>query len=316
MDLWDLTDFATPWAVHVAATLGVARHIDEGVTDAEGLATATGCDTEALRDLLDHLTAKGVFTRTGTDYALTRVGEQLRDNGVFLDLERLGDRLSGAWRGLLPYVRTGRCAYPDLYGADWWKDLAAHPVLSADFDAMMGPAGHGVPPGDLPLSIGWDAVGTVLDAGGGTGSFLAAVLGTYPHLKGVLVDQTETVARAEEELKAYGDRVEIAAGDLFGELPKADVYLLSRILNDWPDEETVAILAGCARAGGPGVRVLVLGGVEPDEGARVLRHETVLVGGRTDALSRFAELCGRAGLRVAAAGEDQHGRYVVELAAG
>lgn len=315
MDLWELTDFATPWAVHVAATLGVAHHIHDGTTTAEGLAAATGADTEALRDLLDHLAAKGVFTKSGDRYALARAGEQLRDQGRFLDLDGLGDRLAGAWRGLLPYVRTGRCAYPGLYGADWWSDLAAHPALSADFDAMMGPAGHGVPPGDLPLSTSWDGVATVLDAGGGTGSFLASLLGAYPHLHGILVDRAETVARAEPELKAYGDRVRIVAGDLFGELPEADVYLLSRILNDWPDTETVAILAGCARAGGPGVRVLVLGGVEPDDGPRLLRHETVLVGGRTDALSRFAELGARAGLCVAAAGEDRHGRYVVELAA-
>src|SRR5918994_219540 len=46
--------------------------------------------------------------------------------------------------------------------------------------------------------------------------------------------------------------------------PPADVYLLSKVLNDWPDRETTASLTRCAEAGRPSGVVPAVGGAAPD----------------------------------------------------
>ena len=84
---------------------------------------------------------------------------------------------------------TGR-----LFGRPFWEDLAAHPRIAAEFDALMGPAGHGIPDFDIELSDGWESIRTVVDVGGGTGAMLASLLRRHPQAKGILVDLPGTVA--------------------------------------------------------------------------------------------------------------------------
>ncbi len=77
--------------------------------------------------------------------------------------------MAHTWGTLLEYVRTGQPAYQKVFGRPFWEDLAAHPNIAADFDALMGPAGHGMPDFDIELTGGWDAIRTMVDVGGGTG---------------------------------------------------------------------------------------------------------------------------------------------------
>ena len=158
--------------------------------------------------------------------------------------------MAHTWGTLLDYVRTGQPAYRELFGRPFWEDLAAHPKIAADFDALMGPAGHGVPDFDIELTGGWGGLRTMVDVGGGTGAMLASLLRRHPHVRGILVDFPGTVARAGEILIAGGvaDRVTLRGQSFFDPLPAgADLYLLKSVLNDWPDEQTVAILRRCAR---------------------------------------------------------------------
>ena len=73
----------------------------------------------------------------------------------------------------MPAVRTGAPAYHTLFGRPFWEDLQAHPQLAADFDALMGPAGHGTPDPEVLVSGGWEAVRSVVDVGGGSASSMS-----------------------------------------------------------------------------------------------------------------------------------------------
>jgi 2,7-dihydroxy-5-methyl-1-naphthoate 7-O-methyltransferase len=211
---------------------------------------------------------------------------------------------------MLDYVRTGQPAYQRVFGRPFWEDLAAHPEIAADFDALMGPAGHGVPDVDIDLTDGWDGIETIVDVGGGTGAMLAALLKRHPNVTGILVDLPGTVARAAEILEEH--RVTVSGQSFFDPLPAgADLYLLRKVLNDWPDEPTVAILRRCAEAARPGGKVVILGGVSPDEATPVLAIDMLVAGGKTSTLTQFTELAGRAGLKVLAAGAQPAG-YAVE----
>jgi SAM-dependent methyltransferase len=233
-----------------------------------------------------------------------------------LDLDGIGGRFAHAWSTLPTYVRTGASGYAELFGVSFWEDLDAHPQLSAGFDALIGPAGHGIPDADLPLTGGWESVRTVVDVGGGTGAMLAELLRAQPHLRGTLIDLPRTVARSAETFAAAGvaTRVSTVGQSFFDPLPaRADVYLLRGVVNDWPDREATAILRQCAEAAGTAGRVLVVKGVHPAETPRGVSIEMVLLGGKQRSLEEFAELGRQAGLEVVAAAEQlRSGSFVVE----
>jgi 2,7-dihydroxy-5-methyl-1-naphthoate 7-O-methyltransferase len=48
VDLERLLDLATPWCLHVAATLRIPEHISAGRAGIAELAAAAGCDRDAL----------------------------------------------------------------------------------------------------------------------------------------------------------------------------------------------------------------------------------------------------------------------------
>jgi len=302
-------DLSTPWCVHVAATLRIADHLAAGITDIHQLAAASAADADSLQRVLRHLAQNGIFEEPAPGcFGLNDTAKGLLDG--------FGGRMAGAWSTLLSAVRTGKPAYHEAFGRGFWDDLEAHPEIAAEFDALMGPAGHGVPdPAVLVDPADWDSVRTVVDVGGGTGSLLAEVLRAHPGIHGTLVDLPRTVARSGEIFEAAGvaDRVTTVGQSFFDPLPAgADLYLLKNVLADWPDQEAKALLQRIAEAARPAGRVVIVGGVNPNDVASPELLMMVLVGGKDRTLAEFRELAREAGLAVRASGRQPTGRFVVE----
>lgn len=315
-----LSDLCTPWCVHVVATLGVADQLAAGAARIEDLAGVYTADPAYLGRVLRHLVGKGVFEEPAPGrFALNEPARMLLEPGarLSLDLDGFGGRMAYAWGSLLRAVRTGAPAYHTVFGRPYWEDLQAHPEIAANFDALMGPAGHGTPDPDVLVSGGWESVRTVVDVGGGTGALLAAVLRARPGVRGTLVDLPATVARSGAVFQAAGvaERVTTQGQSFFDPLPVgADLYLLKSVLSDWPDREATVILRRCAEAARPAGRVVVLNGVSPDGdgGPSPALLMMVLVGGKERSLSEFRALARSAGLEVHAAERQSSGRFVVE----
>jgi hypothetical protein len=314
-DLWTLSDLCTPWCIRVAATLHIAEHIDAGITDIDGLAKATSSNADVLHSVLSYLAEKDVFVESPIGhFALNDTSRGLLDPGMFLSLDGIGGRFAQVWSTLPAFVRTGKPAYAEIFGKPYWDDLTEHPEIGAEFDALMSYTGHGTPDASLELSGGWDNVRTVVDVGGGAGAMLAELLRARPTLHGILVDLPATVARAGATFEDAGvtDRVTVSPQSFFEPLPAgADLYLLRKVLNDWPDAETVAILRRCAEAAAPSGVVAIIGGVYPDGVPRPISVDMLLVGGHHNTLSEFRVLAREAGLDVVAAA-DGLSHYMVE----
>ena len=320
VDIWALTDLCTPWCVHVVATLRIADHIAAGITQIDDLATASGSVADSLQRVLRHLVDKGLFEEPAPGrFSLNEPARGLLDSSARLgfDLNGIGGRMAHAWASLLTAVRTGAPAYHTVFGLPFWEDLQAHPDVAASFDALMGPAGHGTPDPEVLVNGGWESVQTVVDVGGGTGSLLAEILHARPTLRGTLVDLPSTVARSGEIFQAAGlaERVSAVAQSFFDPLPAgADLYLLKNVLADWPDREAIALLRRCSEAARPTGRIVILGGVSPDEGHSPSPEllMLVLVGGKDRNLAEFRELARVSGLDVMATGRQPSGRFAVE----
>ncbi len=318
MTLSELSDLETPWCVRVAVTLRIAELLSEGVRELADLAAAAECDRDALHAVLGHLASKGLFRETTPGcFDLNDLGRELMqpETRIGLDLDGVGGRFAYAWGSLLQFVRTGAPAYHEVFGVPFWEDLNANPEIGASFDALMGPTGHGTPDPDVLLAGDWETVHTVVDVGGGTGALLAEILRAHPDVHGILVDFPRTVARWAEifDLAQVADRVQTSGQSFFDPLPPGgDLYLLSKVINDWPDPEARAILRRCAEAAWPNGRVVVNGGVGREAVRNRLSPEMVLVGGKHRGLAQFRALANSAGLEVTNAGENKNGRYLVE----
>jgi hypothetical protein len=291
--------------------LRIAEHLAAGATRIDDLATAAGAHSGSLARVLRHLIAKGLFAEPAPgEFALNDAARMLLDPAIRLgfDLDGIGGRMARAWSTLLTAVETGAPAYDEVFGRPFWDDLAAHPYIAESFDALMGPQGHGTPGADIPLTGGWDAIRTVVDVGGGTGALLAEILRAHPDVHGTLVDLPATVARAEAS-----DRVTAIGQSFFDPLPAgADLYLLKKVLDDWPDREATAILARCAEAARPHGRVVVMNGVSESDPPDPQLLMMVLVGGKDRTMAEFREMAAAAGLEVLAARRNSEGRFMVE----
>lgn len=291
----NLADLLTPMALRVAATLRLADHVAAGVDTVPELAKRTGSDPDALQRLVNHLVAVGVLTDTLT---LTDLGEELREQQAWLDIEgALGRADLSAFR-LLDTVRTGRPAYPLTYGRGIWEDLAADPALHASFDALMSARLRDEAP-RIAAAYDWGALGHVVDVGGGDGTLLAAILAAHPTVRGTLLDLAVPA----------GARFEVVAGSFFDPLPPADAYILSGVLVDWDDEHALRILRRCAEAGG---RTIVIEHCELHDTAGDLRM-LAFTGGRERTLPELERLAATAGLRVTAVRQATRLRTLVEL---
>ncbi|MFD7659624.1 methyltransferase [Actinosynnema sp. NPDC059797] len=299
-----MAGLATPMALRVAVTLGLPdRLLGDGSPTGE-LAADLGVDPVALGLLLNHLVTLGVVERTPTGHRTSEFGENLRadaGNGLVdrLHLDAAGGRADLAFVELAHSVTTGRAAYPQHYGRDFWADLEEHPGLRESFDRQMTHRFREQLP-RFVAGVDWSRFGTVVDVGGGRGGLLAAILAAHPGVRGHLVDLEETAAGARRTFHAHGldERARVTAGSFFDPLPPgADAYLLVDILHDWDDEHAHLVLGRCAEAAQPSGRVLVV------EAVGGLRAESeydlamlVIFGGRERRLDEFRALAAPHGL--------------------
>lgn len=328
-----LSDLVTPYAIRVAATLRLADLIEAGARRPAELAQRCGVNAAALERLLRHLVTKGVFAQPepGT-FALTDLSRLLLDgqrNGMrpWLDVDGGLGRSDVALSGLLDAVRTGSPVYQGMFGRAFWADLEADPERGRAFDALMAVQVSMVAD-EVTTAYDWSDVRRVVDVGGGTGTLLAALLAKYPALLGTLVDLPSSVEAARRNLDAAGlsDRCTFFPGSFFAPLPSdglasgGDVYVLSRILHDWNDDDASAILRRCAEAAGSAGRVLVIEQlVATSETSSMtttmdLRMLAVF-GGQERSLDEYRTLAAAAGLSLQENIVTKAGRSILEFTA-
>ncbi len=153
-------------------------------------------------------------------------------------------------------------------------------------------------------------VGRVVDVGGGQGRLIAALLRANPGLRGILFDLPSVVEAAPQLLAEsdVADRCEVVGGDMFEAVPPdGDLYVLSRVINDWEDARATAILGNCRRAMGGRARLVLVervlpDRVEPTSGVQphLLSDLNMMVrtGGRERTEGDFGALLAAAGFRL------------------
>lgn len=190
------------------------------------------------------------------------------------------------------------------HGMSAFEFFERHPEAGAKFDWLMQDVNAGEQKA-VAEAYPFGEVELLVDVGGGNGSMLAALLSRHLGPRGVVFDQPSVVGRGAPSLEPHAERCEAVGGDFFDAVPDgADVYLLSHVLHDWPEDRCIRILESCRRAMRPDGRVLVVEMViPPDDSPHPGKmSDMVMIAFNGDGMERteaeYAELLARAGFRL------------------
>jgi hypothetical protein len=317
--LVDMVDALRRPMIGAVTELGVPDLLARGPRRPEELAAEAGAHPEPLRRVMRALAAYGVFDELADGrYALNEVSELLRSDlpGSMHYLVRFR---AAPWFAQRPAhmvhtLRTGEVGFEAAHGMSFFEYIAAHPEAGALFNAFMQSGANAGVEADrhaaVAASYDFGRFQTLVDVGGGSGGLLRAVLARFPGLRGVLFDQVSGLAGAAEALAADGlaARCRIESGDFFETAPAGgDVYTLSFILHDWPDDACRRILGRVRAATAPEGRLLVIERLVPDcaKDRALLRHQLyqdvnmmVNFGGRERSAGEFRRLLASGGFEV------------------
>lgn len=292
-------------ALYVTAKLGIADRLVGGPKDADTLAREVGVHPDRLFRVLRSLVSHGVLSLDGQQrFGLTPVGEYLRTEvpgSLHAFAIFSGEEPYRAFGEILHTVRTGETAFEHAYGMGHFEYLAQHPEASAVFQRTM--AGSIGALGNPLEGFEFHDRHTLVDVGGGHGALLAAVLRDHRELRGILFDVPSAVREAPVFLESSGvrDRCEIRTGSAFEVVPSGgDVYVMSRVLHDWPDEKALVLLRNCRKAVPDGgvllLREAILAeGSVPPARAQLDLIMMAMTGGRERTEREWGALLGRAG---------------------
>jgi len=242
-------------ALALVADLRVADALATGPLPVEAVARTVGADPDTLRRLLRALASDGVFAEDEPGmFRNTPASELLR--GGWGDFAHL---FGGIWLRTVSELDagTGAPTFPRAFRTDFWTWLAEHPDERAAFDRAMEQGKERR--AERLVAAGWRGDEVVVDVGGGNGTLLVELLRRHPGLRGIVFDLPET----NRDEAVLGDRIEFVAGDFFEYVPAGDVYVLSTILHDWPDEQAATILRTIRAAAPAGARLLLPDAVVP-----------------------------------------------------
>lgn len=269
-------------AVYTAAELGWPDQLADGPRTAAQVAAASGTDPVATQRFLQYLTALGVFREEDGSYSLAELGELLRsDREDSLRPYTLiaGSEFHRAWTDIASAVRTGQNAFEGAFQSSFFEYLSANPERGKLFDRAM--AGNTALFDAVPGAYGFGAHQRFVDVGGGSGELAVRLLAAHQQLRGTVYDAEQSAEAAKKAIADAGltERCEVASGDFLESVPEGgDVYLLARVLVNWPDEDCARILANCAAAAAPGARLLLVERVSGPgvDNALLLSHDTLM----------------------------------------
>lgn len=294
-------------AIATAAHLGLADQLDEPKS-IEHLARCCDLHAPSLRRLVGVLVGEGLLTYVDAEHvALTALGQELRRDRLGVLAEFVGSASQWTpWVHLEYSVRTGQAAFEKEHGEPLFTYLEHHPIESQLYDTAVDAFTRQQARALAETNV-LEYASTVVDVGGGRGTFLMELLLRHPNLRGVLYDKPNVVGAVEGRFAEAGlsERAELVGGDFHGGVPTgADCYVVKHVLHNWDDDRARGLLKHCAEAVSPKGKVLVVEGIALPgnirDGTKLMDLEMLVLtgGGRERSKPEFRRLFADVGLRM------------------
>lgn len=314
-DVAALAELMFPSAVRcisVVAQYRIADLLAAGPRSVRELAEESGTSPQALAKVLRLLSEVGVFVELeGEVFANTPMSEYLRP-GIPGSLHAMA-RMVGepwmwaCWGGLDESVATGAPAFEKAYNTSLWAWFAQNPGSARLFNDAMTEFSDAFSAQLVSAYPEFGQAGVVADLGGGLGSYLAAILASYPAIReGILIDLPRVIdqARSRQELAPLitAGRYVFSPGDFFDSVPGAvDIYVTKQIMHSWQDDQLLRVLRHC-RESSPAARIVAAEFVHHPGTTRFVKNfdlvMLITMSGSVRTAEQFADVYQRAGYRL------------------
>jgi len=272
--------FNVTQVIYVTAKLGLADHLNNAAKTCEELALELGVNAKVLHHIMRFMIYLGFVTvdKKGV-YQLTPFGSYLRSdtpNSLVGTALSVGSLHYPTWGNLLHSLQTGKAAFDKTFHMGIYEYLAQNTEANTHFNQWVEEITRDR---NLPLLNEYDfsSIKHFIDVGGGTGILTAAVLKKHQNLQATLFEQAHVIDEAEKLLNEAGvsERCQIIEGDFFDTIPEGgELYILSRVLLNWDDENALKILKNCRAAMSPSAKLLIMDFVLPNQDETI--HEISL----------------------------------------
>jgi hypothetical protein len=267
-----ILDMYFSMSLQEAAHLRVADHLSDGPKSVDVLAKQVDVQEDMLLLLMRVMCTKDVFMEIEEGvFAHTEKSRYLQTDipGSMVSLAEMvrSDWQRKSWTpdALTYTLQTGKSAFEHVFGEGLWDYLAKHPAEHATVSNALTSLSVAL---NQVIAEACDLTGrhSLVDIGGGEGSFLATLLLQHPEMTGTVFDLPSVIERT----KAQNVGTELAgrwmcqAGDFFQNVPEGgDAYFLKQILHDWNDEDCLKILSNCRRAIAPSGKLFIIQYIPP-----------------------------------------------------
>jgi len=240
----------------VANEVGLFERLAEGPATLEELAQRTNIPRRTARILADAMVALGFVERQGDRYQNSPVATTFLSGRTPADLRpflRFWNRLSyPRWMKLEEAIRTGQ---PAFGGFEFTEE--EQQIFSEGVEAVTAGSAQ-----MLATAYDFSPHRRVLDLGGGTGSFLVAVLQRYGDLEATLYELPAAAAVARRHLDGnpVARRIRIVEGDFLKDpIPGGhDAVLLANIVHGFSPERNSQLFRRIREQVPEGARLLLV----------------------------------------------------------
>jgi acetylserotonin O-methyltransferase len=238
-------------AMFAAVALGVFDHLQIRPCAADTLAAQLQVEAEPLQRLLEACVGLKLLRQNQTGYENEPVASAYlcRENERSLAGYILysNEVLFPLWSHLEDAIREGTPRWKQSFGTE--GGIFDHFFRTEEAKQTFLRGMHGLGVLSSPKVVeAFDLVRfrKLVDLGGATGHLAITACEHYPHLRAVVFDLPQVIeaARVEVDKSRASQRIDMLAGDFFrDELPEADLFAMSRILHDWPEQKIDPLLS-------------------------------------------------------------------------
>ncbi|MBE9170798.1 hypothetical protein IQ238_25900 [Pleurocapsales cyanobacterium LEGE 06147] len=230
-------------------------------------------DPEFLQRVLRACASVGIFTEDADGKFGPTVLSDVLTSDSTVSLKKLTEIFGGTWwriwTGLFDAVRTGQPQAKAQLGMEYWDYCKANPQEMEDFGEAMKSNSLSSLKAVLE-QCDFSDVSQVADIGGGFGHLAIELVKKYDRLNGIVLDMPELIPIAQKHVANEDSdtisRIKFIGGDMFEDVPPANVYIMKHIIHDWDDTSCIKLLKNChARMEGNG-RVICVDAVLPPVG--------------------------------------------------
>jgi predicted transcriptional regulator len=264
--------------LYTGTKLGIFDYLTTNPKETGQIAKDLNLDETMAYRILRSIASLGFLKEEeeGRRFSITTLGDLLRKDhpqslqGVLL-LEE-GPEHYQIWKHLARMIKDGQ---QNAFLSEYGDNLFEYAHKNADYSKVFNEAMSSYSAMHTAMVLealnGYDFsnISHICDIGGGQGHLLSHLILKYNYLNGTILELDPVVNNQDSSWHskmALQNRCKYVKGDMFEQIPPADLYTMKMILHDWNDEECIKILSNIHKSASDKSKVFIIEHIVPNPG--------------------------------------------------